>query len=106
MLGSPQSRLHVARYLARGLSWLCPPLRDLSDEPTSLVNRMNTDLFPFSQRLREQGVQVGVIAASHDHMVPLDSARLGVEDDFLIAPGLHTDILWRAYVHHRCARSC
>ena len=101
MMGPPNRGSIVARNLARGLGWLCPPLRDLSDDPQSFVNRMNRDLDVFTKRLREAQVQVGIIAASHDHMVPLPSTRLGLEEDFIVANGLHTDILFRQKVYQQ-----
>lgn len=101
MLGAPNRGSRVAKNLARGIGWFCPPLRDLSDDAGSFVSRMNLELPRFSEQLREAGVKVGVIAASHDHMVSLASARLGCEDDFLVARGMHTDILFRPAVHRQ-----
>lgn len=99
MLGPPNRGSSVARNLARGLGWICPPLRELSDDPQSFVNCMNRDLDVFTERMREAHVQVGIIAASHDHMVPRPSTRLGLEADFHVANGLHTDILFRQKVY-------
>jgi hypothetical protein len=48
------------------------------------------------ERLGPAHFQLGVIAAASDGKVPVQSAQLDGMADFLVVPGTHTWIMWRA----------
>lgn len=82
MLGPPNSGSHVARCLSGPLGNFCPPLRQLSDEPNSFVNRLE----------EPQGLEIGIIAARHDFVVKLENTYLGCQRDHVLVPGPHSAI--------------
>ena len=79
MLGPPNRGSHVARAIAPVLGALCPPLRQLSDAPDSYVNCLELPC----------DIELGVIAAADDLVVPLESTRLPTQKDHIILPGHH-----------------
>lgn len=85
MLGPPNHGSHVARALSGPLGWFCPPLKELSDQGDSFVNRLHepTDL------------DVGVIAAGADLVVPRPSTRLACQRDYIVIPGHHGVLPWK-----------
>ncbi len=85
MLGPPNHGSHVARRLATSLGWICPPLRELSDDAHSLVRRLPdpTD------------VEIGIIAAAEDRVVPRSSTILSNQSDWILLPGHHGALPWR-----------
>ncbi|MDG2384705.1 MAG: hypothetical protein P8N76_23760 [Pirellulaceae bacterium] len=85
MLGPPNHGSHVARALSRPLGWFCPPLRELSDVSDSFVNRLN----------EPTGLEIGVIAAAEDLVVPRDSTHLQCQREHIVLPGHHGVLPWR-----------
>ena len=68
--------------------WVCPGVDQLSTRPDSLVNR----LAPLD------GVEVGVIGASFDFVVPAANSHMPGEREHRIVPGLHHQVLFRTDV--------
>jgi pimeloyl-ACP methyl ester carboxylesterase len=90
MLGPPNRGSRVATIAARGLGWFCKPLKQLSDAADSYVNRLGT----------QTGIETGVIAASNDRVVALESTFLpGISDHVVVQSG-HTSMLFRNDVAH------
>lgn len=85
MLAPPNHGSPLARTFGPLLARLWPALTQLEDRPTSFVNRL----------LKPQGIEVGVIAARRDILVPLPSTHLDGQVDHLVVPGLHTLIVFR-----------
>lgn len=85
MLGPPNSGSHVARRLANTLGRICPPLRELSDDAESYVNRLG----------EPNGVDLGIIAAESDRVVKLPSTFLKNQRDHIVLPGHHGVLPWR-----------
>lgn len=85
MLGPPNHGSHVARALSRPLGWFCPPLKELSDVGDSFVNRLN----------EPSGLEIGVIAAAEDLVVPRDSTHLRCQREHIVLPGHHGVLPWR-----------
>jgi hypothetical protein len=85
MLGPPNRGSHIARRLASQLGDLCTPLRELSDASDSFVNRLEEPTH----------VEVGVIAAAADRVVPLKSTHLACQRDHIVLPGHHGVLPWR-----------
>jgi len=83
MLGPPNQGSHVASFFAPGLSWLCPPLRQLSHHRQSYVNQLGVP----------ERIDIGVIAAAHDRVVPVESTHLPGEVDHWVAPSGHNSML-------------
>ena len=63
-----------------------PVLDELSDEPDSVVNRMRVP----------DGVEIGVIAASHDLRVDERDTHLPGETDHVTLRALHGSIMWQS----------
>ncbi len=85
MLGPPNGGSPVARQLAPRLGAICPPLRELSDEADSYVNRLETSL----------ELELGIIAAASDRVVRLPSTMLPGQSDHIVLPGRHGELPWR-----------
>jgi pimeloyl-ACP methyl ester carboxylesterase len=85
MLGPPNSGSHVARRLANTLGRICPPLRELSDDAESYVNRLG----------EPNDVDLGIIAAEFDRVVKLPSTFLKNQSDHIVLPGHHGVLPWR-----------
>ena len=85
MLGPPNSGSHVARRLANTLGKICPPLRELSDDAESYVNRLD----------EPNDVDIGIIAAESDRVVKLSSTFLKNQSDHIVLPGHHGVLPWR-----------
>ena len=85
MLGPPNRGSHVARRLSGPLGWLCPPLRQLSDQQDSFVNQLP----------EYEEWEVGVIAAANDAVVARDATRLRYQRDWILLPGRHGLLPWR-----------
>ena len=87
MLGPPNGGSHAARRLAPWLGWLCPPLRELSDDPSSWVNQLpNPVALP----------AVGIVAAERDRVVARNCTRLLDQLDWIMLPGHHGMLPWRS----------
>jgi len=85
MIAPPNRGSHVASRFAPLLGRICPPIRQLADHEASFVRSL-----PLPQKL-----ELGVIAARTDWMVPEASTHLGCERDHIVVPGLHSSLLWR-----------
>jgi len=85
MIAPPNRGSHVATRLAPYLGRICPPLTELTDDPGGFVCTLPPP--PVDE--------LGIIAASHDFLVPEASTRLGCERDYIVLPGLHSSLLWR-----------
>lgn len=85
MLGPPNHGSHVARTLSGPLGWFCPPLRELSDAEGSFVNRLN----------EPEDLEIGVIAAGADLMVPRESTYLSCQREHIVIPGHHGVLPWK-----------
>jgi len=85
MLAPPNSGSHVARRLASTLGTICPPLRELSDDAESYVNRLS----------EPQNIELGIIAAKSDRVVDLSSTFLKGQCDHIVLPGHHGLLPWR-----------
>ena len=88
MFGPPGRGSRVAAVLAKGLGWFCRPLADLSDAENSFVNTLALP----------DGVDVGIIAASFDRVLSVESTHLPTERDHLVVPSGHTSMLFRSDV--------
>ncbi len=85
MLGPPNRGSPVARYAARWLGRQMPVLQELSDAPDSFVNQ-----------LEDPGaLDIGVIAAGSDRVVPIPNTHLSCERAHLILPGHHAMLVLR-----------
>ncbi|PQO35290.1 hypothetical protein C5Y96_09655 [Blastopirellula marina] len=83
MLAPPNHGSNVAALASRGLHYLCPALSDISTSPDSLVHRL-----PMVQSL-----DTGVIAATQDLLVHLESTYIGNQVDHVLVPCGHNRIL-------------
>jgi pimeloyl-ACP methyl ester carboxylesterase len=84
LLAPPNHGSRVARWLNRGFGYLYPSLDQLSDRPESFVNGLVGNL----------GVPCGVIAATRDRMVSLESTHLAGQDDHAQFKAGHTTMLF------------
>ena len=85
MLAPPNHGSFVATRVAPIAGGLCAPLRELSTDAGSLVNRL-----PMPRDL-----EIGVIAAGRDVLVSLESTRPDVPHDYAIVPCFHSMLLFR-----------
>jgi len=85
MIGPPNRGTPLARRFLWLPKWLFRPLPDLSDHPESFVNLLR----PI------QGMQTGIIAASHDLIVPTECTHLEGQCDHIVIHATHTYILFR-----------
>ena len=85
LLAPPNHGSPVARRLASALAPICPALRELSDSPDSFVNRLP------DPKLEE----IGIIAAAHDRVVPLQSTHLSTETEHVVLPFGHGSLLFQ-----------
>jgi pimeloyl-ACP methyl ester carboxylesterase len=85
MLGPPNRGSHTARQLAPWLGWLCPPLQELSDDPTSFVNALPSP----------QGLTIGIVAAAADRVVARAATELPGQADWILLPGQHGMLPYR-----------
>jgi len=79
MLAPPNHGSHVARRLAPYLGFACQPLRQLSDDSASFVRGLP----------QPDALEIGIIAAASDAVVPLASTRLACQRDHIVLPGRH-----------------
>lgn len=85
MLGPPHRGSHIAAKFARTLGWFCKPLTQLSDAPNSLVNSLP----------EPEGYEIGIVAASHDRVVRIESTWLKSQKDHIVVGTGHTSMLFR-----------
>ena len=98
MIGTPNRGSHMASRLAcdspsrlwntlvvRPHRALSSTLVELTDEPDSFVNRLGPP---------PPGIEIGVVAASHDKMLHPSQSHLEGQADHRTARGWHTSVLW------------
>lgn len=83
MLAPPNRGSKMASRFAPWLGGLVGPLKDLTEDPESAVNRL----------ARPEGVEIGIIAGSWDSKVPVESTHLEGETDHLVVRGFHTFLM-------------
>ena len=88
MLAPPNHGSAAARLTAPVLSWLCPPLKELSDDPSSFVNQL-----PSSWNHHQH--ELGVVEAAHDHVVAPESVRLNGMSDHVVVNSRHGTLPWK-----------
>ncbi|QDU86745.1 Alpha/beta hydrolase family protein [Pirellulimonas nuda] len=86
MIGPPNQGSHVASRLAPIYGWLAPTLVELCDVEGSFVRTLGSP---------PEHVEIGVVAAQRDRVVPLLNTHLAGMRDHIVLPGLHTSSLWR-----------
>lgn len=82
MLGPPNHGSPWAAFAAPWLGGWIGALRELSDDEHSTVNRLG----PL------EGIDIGVIAASYDFLVPESSCHLPEERDFIVMKAMHVSL--------------
>lgn len=87
MMAPPNAGSHVARLIAPNLGWLCKPLRQLSDQPSSYVNCLD-DFRTLNN------IQFGIIAAAYDAVVSPNSVRLEGQADHAVVNCRHGTLPW------------
>jgi pimeloyl-ACP methyl ester carboxylesterase len=88
LLTPPGRGSWAATAFGRPLRRICPAIEQLSTKPDSLVNRLE----PLD------GIDIGVIGASLDLVVPATNSHVPGEREHRIYPGLHHQVLFRADV--------
>ena len=83
LLAPPNTGSPVARMASTILGNLVPPTRELSDQPGSFVNQLPANC----------SVEVGVIAARYDLLVPALNTHLAGETDHQCLVALHSSLL-------------
>lgn len=79
MLAPPNRGSHLTRIKLGPFVWCVPSIADLSEAPDSLPNRLNTSSL----------VEIGVIAASRDFVVPVANTSLASQQDHCIIASSH-----------------
>lgn len=87
-LGPPHCGSHIASFFGPWLRPVCRPIDQLAARQDSFVNRLAA----------LEGVEFGVIAASRDFMVPLESTHLPGEADHIVVRSLHSELIYRSDV--------
>ena len=85
LLAPPNHGSPAARVLSRVVRRVWPPMWELSDHPDSLVNRLAAP----------PELQIGIIAARFDSVVPLASTMLDGQTDHICLPATHTSLLFQ-----------
>ncbi|HET6879713.1 MAG TPA: alpha/beta hydrolase [Pirellulales bacterium] len=88
MLAPPNCGSPLAAFWGPKLRWCTPIVDELAKRPDSFVNCLPLP----------DGVEIGIIAASHDFMVGPGNTYLACQRDCIILPATHTFLLFR-----RCA---
>ncbi len=89
MLTPPNHGSHVARIISRVTGPIWPAMLQLSDAEGSLVKQLPMPT----------GVEVGVVAASPDHVVRMHSTNLASQVDHIVERGPHRAVPLRASTH-------
>lgn len=89
MLGPPNQGSHMADALAPWLSWLLPPLPELTTDPQSTARRVPMPSDP----------PIGIIAGELDGKVSVEETRLLGAVDHVVVPAWHTYLVYRSDVH-------
>jgi pimeloyl-ACP methyl ester carboxylesterase len=80
----PISGSPIARLAPKVIKWLSRPVKDMSNDPESFVN----SLPPLKH------VDVGIIAARFDVLVPQWSSRMSTQCDYVVLPTSHNSLLY------------
>ena len=86
MVAPPNRGSHVATRLAWSHGWFSPTLLEIKDSPESFVNRLGPP---------PPGIDVGVLAASHDNVLHPGQTHLDGQADHRTVSGWHTQVLWK-----------
>ncbi len=79
MLAPPNSGSSLTRISSRPIAWCVPTIADLSESPDSLANRLPSC----------EHVEVGIIAALKDFVVPVANTVLHNQRDHCVVPTTH-----------------
>lgn len=79
MLAPPNRGSHLTRISLGPFAWFVPTIADLSESPDSLPNRLEVN----------SAVEIGVIAASHDFIVPVANTQLANQADHCVLSSSH-----------------
>lgn len=82
-LAPPNSGSPAAEFASRIAGPRCQTVVDLSNRCESFVNRLPA----------WDGPELGIIAAQHDYVVPLESTRLRNQSEHIIVPTTHAGLL-------------
>ena len=80
-----------ARVFAPYITWLLPVVRQLTDFPESDVQRIP----------HHGGVEIGIIAGSHDRTVSLENTHIEGETDHIVVESSHWRIMKKKDVLHQ-----
>ena len=83
LLAPPNCGSPLARWASTVLGRLMPPTRELSDQPNSYVNQLKNNF----------AVDVGVLAARYDFIVPARNTHLAGQRDHLCVKASHNSLL-------------
>jgi pimeloyl-ACP methyl ester carboxylesterase len=86
MLAPPNQGSPIARLVAPVLGKVLPAVRQLSDKPHSWVRSLS---------ILPDDIQLGIIAAQYDLLVPVEATRLPRPSAFLVVPSTHILLLFR-----------
>jgi len=95
MLAPPNHGSPVARWLSVCLGRICQPLRELSDDKSSFVNRLPA---------LPADIESGVIAAASDRVLPPGSTQIANANHHITVDAGHTSMLFQPGVAAHCAR--
>lgn len=84
-LGPPNRGSPVASFFGPWLKRVCQPIDQLAARTDSFVNKLAA----------VDGIEFGVIAASRDLLVPLESTHLPGERDHVVVRSMHSELLYR-----------
>jgi pimeloyl-ACP methyl ester carboxylesterase len=84
MLAPPNRGSHLTRISLGPFAWCLPAIAELSELPDSLPNRLEVA----SQAIVSQ-VEIGVIAASRDMIVPVENTKLSNQRDHCVLGTSH-----------------
>ena len=90
-LAPPNSGSNIANRFPRFVKRLLPPIDELQSVPESYVNQLAVP----------QEIEIAVVQATKDYIVPEPLTRLEGEKDRFVVPGLHSQILFREDVAHQ-----
>jgi pimeloyl-ACP methyl ester carboxylesterase len=79
MLAPPNRGSHLTRISLGPFAWCLPAIADLSESPDSLPNRLED-----ASRNTDSQVEIGVIAASRDFVVPVENTKVRNQQDHCV----------------------
>lgn len=85
LIAPPNRGSPVSRFFAPLLRPICPAVAELSSRPTSLVHQIGTPA----------GLEVGIISAGFDLLVPRASTVLDGQADYICLTGTHTSLVFQ-----------